>query len=847
MNTFLTVNPKFSVLDGSSRSQMKDHFSPYLLCENISSSNTGEDIANWIRSYRTDFKKRHGFNFRPTFVMTDCSIPMETGILLAFNDDDTQITLNVYCSRILVILLNKDYRIIESAGNKPELNDLVKLLKESFPTLLKECRPHVVKAWIRWANEKAVLKQHPYKGRIVEAVADLSSRATRRNSIAEMIIHLCVAVAIFESETLKCYGNSYFLDSSSLSLGHNDYEEKEVALILNKFLEEELKSGTIPSEQFNELIVSDKADIFAYDFDGVIKRAKDILCVSAYLKGCSIQGDSNKGLVRMAIIYEWFFGNEEKDEEMLGIYDNKSDSVLRWKKSGGIDLVVELPFHCSDGSLPNPLYSVEVGTYIRSWLKKPALWSRSICHLFEVVLGSGPLPDNNQSIEGWINDLKNNQGAVLQREPAAQINLMTERWKAMDRMYMMQIKTAAGTSLKRKRRSLKKTSTIPGSDIQEQWSRVPVINHDVLRQDLQVVRQLLKTKTTSALYDLMKQECGNKQVWGKQNFNAWFHDGNKCPKYDSRVGKSSLVAIRSFCDNYMADCTSKKEETMGIHSNGDVRPVIEITFTRYDPLGDGSDIKETSRLKQLLAQIESIGLFNGIKVTCIEPNHRGRERVQDHGDAHNCGIFPMALMRQLYSKKVATVEESWSQFKCGSSRDTDADRALAIRLFKIENTTWLSSSNIEDGIEHLRRERGIKGDDSRSLQVWKRPKVQNAHIGGEGAFDLSQELDMEEKEQGTFETTQNRSNQEYAGPKFAFVFSALDGAESDNTITGYTLKIMRLLLPSCPTVISDGIPELVMVSNKSAASTKHTQSGPLSGTHWVTWSIKAVVKHNYNI
>jgi hypothetical protein len=168
LHTKLAVSPKFPVVDGKHArdKQVSRFLSPLTMAEMVSNKNTAVDYCDFFSGFLTSVRCTSSSDTAtecPLFIMTDCSVPLESGALMAFSSNEGMANTRIeYGNVVLLHLLYFDKAVADAEAKDSDsysemavtlvARQVLDSLRKFTGIFLKECRSHVYRAPAHWMH-----------------------------------------------------------------------------------------------------------------------------------------------------------------------------------------------------------------------------------------------------------------------------------------------------------------------------------------------------------------------------------------------------------------------------------------------------------------------------------------------------------------------------------------------------------------------------------------------------------------------------------------------------------------------------------------------------------------------
>lgn len=417
LHTKLAVNPKYPIVESeyTRDKQVSRILSPLTMAEMVSNKNTATDYRDFFSGFHASVREvfQNDTTERPLIIMTDCSVQLESGALLAFSSGEGMASTRIEYGNIVLLHLlyyDKVVSTVTSAtsgvdvteSKKEAASHVLASLRMKIGIFLKECRSHVFRAPKHWMHTNHSSEFAGMKPRYEGMLMKVFDEATIEPKISVVIVQLSLVVAMLETEK---FDSPSFYDTTEMKDCRGSLEvaaEERMLQNVNSFIRVESERLHIQSleDVRARLDHSDVKRKYILLHEDIVKRAKTLMkgqCC-AYLQSISVSNDAVNqmmGTVRCSITY----GSSLRGD----------GAVMESWREGGLSLTVQLPHNGQEGII-NSMYSPTVAAYLkRYWMGKFSLWCRGIVDVIETGMDM-QIEANNQFSEGLIKNIKHNQG-----------------------------------------------------------------------------------------------------------------------------------------------------------------------------------------------------------------------------------------------------------------------------------------------------------------------------------------------------------------------------------------------------------------------------------------------------
>ena len=310
LHTKLAVNPKYVCLSGeyTRDKQVSRLLSAITMAEMVSNKNTAADygdfFSGFLSSVRQLFKNER--TEQPLIIMTDCSIMLESGALLAFSSGDGMVHTRIeYSNAVLLHLLHYDKLVsaitcdtlgVDELRKKKEAASIILAsLRMTVGIFLKECRSHVFRAPKHWMRSHQRSEFATMKPLFEGLLSKVFEEVTKEPKISVVIAQLSLVVAMLETEKFECPS---FYDTTEVKECRGELEEgaeERMLKAVDSFIRGESESLHIQSMEDlrARLDHGDMKRKHILLHDSIVERAKEVMkgqCC-AYLHSFPVSND----------------------------------------------------------------------------------------------------------------------------------------------------------------------------------------------------------------------------------------------------------------------------------------------------------------------------------------------------------------------------------------------------------------------------------------------------------------------------------------------------------------------------------------------------------------------------
>jgi hypothetical protein len=143
--------------------------------------------------------------------MTDCSVPLESGALMAFSSNEGMAnTRNEYGNVVLLHLLYFDKAVADAKVKDSDsysetavtlvARQVLDSLRKFTGIFLKECRSHVYRAPAHWMHSNKSAEFSGVKDSFEDLLRKVFDEATKEPKVTVVIVQLSLVIAMLETE-----------------------------------------------------------------------------------------------------------------------------------------------------------------------------------------------------------------------------------------------------------------------------------------------------------------------------------------------------------------------------------------------------------------------------------------------------------------------------------------------------------------------------------------------------------------------------------------------------------------------------------------------------------------------